>query len=286
MKKVLAGVYTETAYPGVLLGAVALEKGVIMIDAPPRPDDGRAWLTELRNLDGGSQRLLINLDSHPDRTLGARILESTVIAHRDTAKIFKQRPAIFKGQNAESGAEWETCGGLSGIRWLQPHIIFSEQALLHWGGTEVIVEHHPGPEKGACWVALPEKKVVFVGDAMVIKQPPFLMNADLPAWIDTLDVLLSADYKDFRMISSRGGQFNEKSVRNFRRTLIDLDKRLEKLGKRKTSADETDKLIPKLLTATESPVKYKKQYSQRLRYGLRHYFARNYYPVSTPNSSD
>jgi glyoxylase-like metal-dependent hydrolase (beta-lactamase superfamily II) len=284
MKKVLAGVYTETAYPGVLLSAIALERGVIMIDAPPRPDDGRAWQAELRDLDGGPERLLINLDSHPDRTLGARIMESTVIAHRETAKIFKQRPAIFKGQNAESGAEWETCGGLSGIRWLHPHIIFTHKTQLHWGGTELILEHHPGPEKGACWVVLPEKKIIFVGDAVPLKQPPFLKNADLTAWIESLDVLLSADYKGYRMISSRGGQFTEKTARNLRRTLSDLDKRLEKLGKRKVSAEETDKLIPKLLTATESPAKYKKQYSQRLRYGLRSYFARNYYPVSSSNS--
>lgn len=283
MQKIEEGVYLETDYPGVHLGAIALKRGVIMVDAPPRPDDGRSWQASLRRLGAGSDRLLINLDSHPDRTLGARILDTTVVAQQETAEAFRQRPAIFKGQNAESGAEWEDCSGLSGIRWVLPHIIFSNQARIHWDEEEVLVEHHPGPEKGACWVMLPEKKVIFVGDAVTVKQPPFLANANLPAWLKTLDLLAGKEYKEFVMISSRGGMFNEKTVRNMRRNLADLHKRLERMGKRKSSPEDVEKLVPRLLSACESPAKHKAQHSQRLQYGLFHYYARNYYPASNGN---
>ncbi|MEK6221268.1 MAG: hypothetical protein N2D54_03385 [Chloroflexota bacterium] len=189
MKKIANGVYIENNFPGVILGAIELPKGILMIDSPPRPDDGRAWQSSLRELKGGQDRILINLDSHPDRTLGTRVMDSAVLAHVDTAEIFKKRPAIFKANNMDSGAEWESCSGLSGIRWYHPTMVFSDKTELHWGGTQVIVEHHPGPEEGASWVVLPELSIAFVGDAVMLKQPPFLANANIPAWIDTLDLL-------------------------------------------------------------------------------------------------
>ena len=64
MKKVASGVYIEDSYPGVTIGAVVLEKGIVLIDAPLRPDDGYAWQNSLRELGNSPNRLLVNLDSH------------------------------------------------------------------------------------------------------------------------------------------------------------------------------------------------------------------------------
>ena len=61
-------VYIEEQYPGVTLGVIALPHGLIQIDAPPAPEDGRSWRAALLNLNSGVERLLINLDGHPDRT--------------------------------------------------------------------------------------------------------------------------------------------------------------------------------------------------------------------------
>jgi hypothetical protein len=52
------------------------------------------------------------------------------------------------------------------------------------------------------------------------------------------------------------------------------------MGRRKTKPEELEKLIPKLLSACESPLKSKRQHTERLRYGLFHYYANYYYPVS------
>jgi hypothetical protein len=56
---------------------------------------------------------------------------------------------------------------------------------LHWGGPKMLsnitqdlllgfVGHHT------------EEEIVFVGDAIVLNQPPILANADLIPWIDNL----------------------------------------------------------------------------------------------------
>jgi len=50
------------------------------------------------------------------------------------------------------------------------------------------LEQHPGPSSGAIWVTVPDDKVVFLGDAVLKNQPPFIAHADLPAWIEALEL--------------------------------------------------------------------------------------------------
>jgi len=277
MKKLAAGVYMESGYPGVCLGAIVYSRGLLLVDTPPIPEDGRNWISALKEIKSGPERLLVNLDSHPDRVLGSHMIESSIVAQKDIAETFRQRPAIFKTQNIDTGAEWEGCSGLTGIRYKQPDIVFSEQIIIRGKDLDILVEHHHGPAKGASWVVVPERKVIFVGDAVVVKQPPFLANADLPAWIETIDLLLTKQ-KEYKIISGRGGLINEKHIRSMRKLLVDIHKRMERLGKRKASPEETEKMVAKILANSESPAKYKDLYSQRLKYGLYHYYARNYFP--------
>lgn len=285
MRKISAGIYIEGAYPGVTLGALVFPDGVVLIDAPISPDDGRTWHKAVRELRGGSMRLLVNLDSHPDRTLGARFANGSVLAHEATAKIFTHRSTIFKAQIVESGAEWENCSGLSGIRWLPPSLVFTEQAKIHLDDTDILVEHHPGPEAGASWVIIPEKKVVFVGDAVMAKQPPFLANSKLESWVEALDLLMSKEYKGYKIISGRGGLVGEKEIRIMRRFLKNVEKQLDRLSKRKVAPQATEKLVDKLLATSEFPTKYRKMYSQRLSYGLYHYYAKNYSSGSSKHAA-
>jgi glyoxylase-like metal-dependent hydrolase (beta-lactamase superfamily II) len=264
----------------VTLGALVFDEGIVMIDAPISPEDSRSWQQALRELDSGTGRLLVNLDPHPDRTLGARAMESFVLAHEASAASFAQRSMVFKAQSAESGAEWENAKGLSGIRWQPPNLVFTDRAYIHWDNKEVLIEHHPGPNKGACWVILPDKKVVFVGDAVVSKQPPFLAEAHLEQWGEALDLLLS-EYKGYKIIGGRGGRVNEKDIRSLARFIKTIDKQLTRISKRKASPQATEKLVEKLYPTLESPAKYRKFYTQRLQYGLYHCYARNYYAGSS-----
>ncbi len=190
MQSIAKDIYIEDQYPGVTLGAINFPHGLIQIDAPPSPEDGRAWRAALLNLGGGAERLLVNLDAHPDRTLGARAMDCTVVAHEKTAQVFRSRPNTFKAQGDETGADWESIPGLGNIRWAPPEITFSHQMTIHWGESAVCSSTIPAPA-GATWVILPGAKVVFVGDAVLKNQPPFLAGADLPAWLETLKLLLS-----------------------------------------------------------------------------------------------
>lgn len=280
MHQIEPGIYFENSYPGVTLGALAFPHGVIMIDAPLRAEDARSWRASLQGLSTGSNRILVNLDAHLDRTLGARALDSTIVAHQKTAQVFRNRPSIFKGQTTESGAEWEVSDDVLGNRWAIPDITFSQRMSFHWGEPEVILEHHPGPSSGSIWVMLPEKRILFIGDTILLDQPPFLASADLPAWIESLELLIST-YNDYLLISGRGGPVASQAGRLQLKVLKNILKGLERLARRNAPPEQTEELIPHLIEDMHLSPKRREQYTQRLRHGLYYYYARRHRPIET-----
>ena len=277
MQQIEHGIYIETSYPGVTVGAILQPLGTILVDAPLRAEDARTWINALYNLGSKPNRILVNLDAHPDRTLGARSLECTIIAHQKTAQVFRGRPSVFKGQNAESGSVWETYDDVVGTRWALPDITFSHKISLHWGDQDVLIEYHAGPAPGGTWVVVPAAKVVFVGDVVLLNQPPFLTNADIPAWIETLSLLLSS-YRDYTVISGRGGAITMDQVKAQQRHLKSILRGLDRLVKRNAPTSDVEHLIPHLLLDLTFPPELREQYFQRYRHGLFQYYARRYRP--------
>ena len=275
MQLIERGIYYEDSFLGVTLGGLVFSHGTIIIDAPLRAEDARSWRSALLNQRGGSNRLLINLDANPDRTLGDRALECTILAHTKTAQVFRNRPTIFKGQSVESGAAWEAYSDAIGMRWATPDITFSQRMSLHWGGPEVILEHHPGPTPGATWVVIPESKVVFVGDAVVLDQPPFLANADLPLWLESLQ-LLENSYAGYTIISGRGGPATMEIIHKLQHYLARITEKLEQLFEEKSPPEATENLIPGLLAEISFPPEKRENYTKRLRFGLYQYYNRHF----------
>ena len=273
-------VFVEDRFLGVTLGVITQPRGLIQIDAPPSPEDGRSWRAAMMGMGGGHERVLVNLDSHPDRTLGVRGMDCTVIAQEKTAQAFQNRPNTFKAQGDETGANWEAIPGLGSVRWAPPEISFRNRLTLHWGDSPVMLESRPGPTAGAIWVILPDEKVVFVGDTVMKGQPPFLAHADLPAWIEALDILQGPDFKGFTVISGRGGVVTPQAVRSQAESLKHIQDKLETLGKKRAAIIATDKVAEQIIKEYKAPAMRQKQYAHRLSYGLRHYYIRHYQPSS------
>jgi cyclase len=281
MQAIAKDVYVENGYPGVTLGVVSLAHGLFQIDAPPSPEDARTWRAALLSLGGGSERLLVNLDAHPDRTLGSRAMDCTIVVHDKTAQVFRSRPNTFKAQGEETGADWEGIPGLGNVRWIIPEITFSHQMTIHWNDDfPIVLEHHPGPSTGATWVVLESEKVVFVGDAVLRNQPPFLAGADIPEWLDSLKLLLSPTYRGWLVVSGRGGLVNADAIRVQRDYLDQLLNKIGKLAQKKSQPGDMESLVAPFLNPFKIPANRRKQYTQRLRHGLYQYYARHYHPDS------
>jgi glyoxylase-like metal-dependent hydrolase (beta-lactamase superfamily II) len=279
MQQIGHGIFQEDSYLGVTIGALVFSHGLILIDSPLRPEDSRAWRSTLVNQRGGANRMLVSLDAHPDRTLGTRTMESTIVSHQKAAQVFRNRPTIFKGQSVESGAIWETYADAIGMRWASPDITFTDRMSLHWGGPEIILDYQPGPTSGSIWVIIPDARVVFTGDSVILNQPPFLAQADLGAWQASLDYLIN-NYSGFTIVSGRGGLATGDDVHKLRQTLKDVETTLESLAVKNAIPEATQELIPALLSNYTFPVKLRDLYAVRLRYGLYQCFARRFRPSS------
>jgi glyoxylase-like metal-dependent hydrolase (beta-lactamase superfamily II) len=215
---------------------------------------------------------MVNLDAHTDRTLGARSMESTIIAHFKTAQVFRNRPSIFKGQNVESGSEWEAYDDAVGTRWAVPDITFTQNMNIHWGRVVINLEHHPGSAPGALWVVIPSEKILFVGDAVLADQPPFLAAADIPAWLEALD-FLAKNYRGYQLVSGRGGPVSFDMVKIQKKTLKDILAKITRIAEKNKPLTDVEKLIPTILANYTFPAHMEELYVQRMRHGLLNYYA-------------
>jgi glyoxylase-like metal-dependent hydrolase (beta-lactamase superfamily II) len=281
MQAIAADVYIETAYPGVTLGVIRRPQGLLLIDAPLSLEGARAWRAALMNLGGGPDRLLINLDAHPDRTIGTRAMDCTVIAHERTAQIFRNRPLTFKAGAEETGAEWEMGNALPNIRWAPPELSFTRHLKIYWDDLPVLVEHHPGPASGACWVIVPDSQVVFVGDAVIAGQPPFLASANIPLWLEALNLLLTSPYQAYQIVSGRGGVVSSEAVREQIACLTRIYRLLEEQARQKPSSTALEEVVKACLEDFPArSAEQQRQYLQRLRHGLTRYYHRHYHTSS------
>jgi glyoxylase-like metal-dependent hydrolase (beta-lactamase superfamily II) len=281
MQSLKENINIEDNYSGVTLGAINLPRGLIYIDAPPISEEGRAWRADLLDLECGYERLLINLDSNVDRTIGARAMDCPVLVHENTAEFFRNNPGAFKSQSQPTGATWEGLHGLGNVRWSPPQLTFTDRMSLFWGETPIYLEHHPGSNSGAIWVILPEEKVVFVGDAILKNQPPFFASADLPLWIEEVDLLSSDAYQGYSIVSGRGGVCAGSTLDKQREILNAAHKKLEKLAAKGAAPEDTAKLIPSLLSPLRFLASDRDAYTLRLRYGLEEYYKRHYLPETS-----
>ncbi len=280
MVQLAKGIFYEDQYLGVTIGGLVFPHGTIYIDAPLRIEDARSWRASLMAQRSGSHRMLICLDSHPDRTLGARSLDCMIVSHQKTTQVFRNRPTIFKGQTIESGAAWEDYNEAIGLRWSVPDITFSQNLSLFWGGPEIIVEHHAGSSIGASWIIVPSEKIIYTGDSITVNQPPFLAGADITDWLDSL-LLLQSEYKGFTIVGGRGGVATGETVRSMITGLKNCLKGMERLSKKHSSPEATETLIEGIMADFAVPSNLRDRYFLRLQYGLFQNYARRYRPTSS-----
>lgn len=279
MEEISDQIFIESSFAGVSLGAINWPHGLILIDSPFRVEDIRSWRSALLNMGGGVDRMLINLDAHPDRTLGSRAMECSVVGQEKLTHILRSRPVTFKSQGLESGAEWELYNTFTGIRWAPPDLSFSDSLQIHWNSEPLLLEHHPGPASGASWVVIPSHKLIFIGDAVTVDQPPFLGFADIPAWLLTLEQLAANPFQNHLLISSRSGIVTQKQVRRMSEFLQKINAILDELSARLYPLDEIIHQIPVLLKAFEFPVERHELYAHRLKWGLERQYYRRYRPT-------
>ncbi|MEI8131645.1 MAG: hypothetical protein WCG34_04375 [Leptolinea sp.] len=279
MEEIGKNIFIETGLQGVTVVAIPWSQGQILIDSPFRSEDIRSWRASLVNLGAGGERILINLDAHYDRTLGARAMEATLISQEATAAAFRSRPLTFKNQHLSTGAAWEQGNNLITNRWSPPDITFEHSIALHPDGLTLLVDHRPGPMAGSCWIEIPEEKIMLVGDILMANQPPFLANANIPAWISLLEELQSPRFSGYTLVSGRGGVTSAAAIPPLLEWLKAVQTKIQQLGEKSAPPEETGASVETFLAAFQFPAECRNQYRDRVKWGLLQNYLHCYLPV-------
>jgi glyoxylase-like metal-dependent hydrolase (beta-lactamase superfamily II) len=276
MEAIGKNVYLESGNPGVVLGVLKSDHGLLMIDAPFRLEDQRTWRSYLINLGGGVDKLLVMLDTHIDRTLGIRAMESNVLGHENSVEILNNRPTSARGQDIDAGADWEPFDLPANIRWVVPDMTYSDTLSVYWDEHPVVLRHRPGAHTAGTWLQYDVEKILFVGDSVVLHQPPFLAWSDLNIWLEELELLGSETYKDYKIVSGRNGVLKLRSIEKMREFLVDVKEVVEKVASKDGSVDALLAEVPALLKGLSFNKSLTQLYHNRLAWGLEQYYKRHY----------
>jgi hypothetical protein len=212
MEEIAHNIFIEMGCPGVVSSVIKLSQGLLIIDAPMRADDRQAWQQTLGDLGGGKRRLMVLLDTHTDRLYGTQMIEYPILAQENTLQIIRDLPSTQRVSDLQDASDPDTYDLPQSVRWAMPDLTYSNQVSIHWDEHPVVVTHQPGSNMAGSWVRYDPAKVIFVGDSVVIKQPPYLGWCDLDHWIDELNELCSDRYKGYKIIGGRNGVVQQRSI--------------------------------------------------------------------------
>lgn len=272
MQEVTPTVLIQQNALGLYTGIIQTKEGNILIDSPYRTDDLKAWGSRSAKSDS---IFLVLLDTQYDRTLSAKGCDCIIVSQSDYLLPSKPRQQAVKLQEELLGSAdgHEQIGSSS--RPYSPEISFDQNMNLFFGGSEVLLEHHPGSNVAGIWAILPQEKVIFVGDSVMVNQPPFLAYSDPTAWAADMKLLASRAYKGYQIVSSRAGLVTQDQVRAMGKLMTFIQNSIDTLREKNADLDTYLELIPRILKRIEYSPAEGELFFNRLRWGLTTYFELN-----------
>lgn len=274
MRELAKGVFLQEGYPGVRLGAVVADGSALLIDSPLRIEDGREWLAEVGGR--GRPRYMVLLDDHPDRVYGARGFDLALIAQAQARETIAAWPDPLRVNTQLLGAEADRLKRVSGLARAVPHIGFEDELHLQLGPRTIELRHRAGPRPGSAWVVLPWAKVVFVGDTVWLREPPYLGEANLEAWLESLSELRGSAFSRYKIVSARDGLVRREALAGMAGFLRKVDHRLDRLHDREEEPEAAGRLATQLARTFRISAGRREQALLRLRTGLERLYDEQY----------
>lgn len=164
-ERVADGVYAfiSDMYAQVNCGVILTEKGAVVIDTLPFPQETRQVLRFIHeHLGPDSVRYVINTQSHADHIHGTYLFGgATVIAHENCR-------VELETWGAESLEEAKReVPELGEVELRLPDLTFTDSLRLDIGGRRIRLLHVPGHTSGSIAVFVEEAKVLFAGDTVM-----------------------------------------------------------------------------------------------------------------------
>ena len=194
LQEIADRVFVDLDYEGANVGCVLTDAGAIVIDTPVIPAEARHWAEVVSSL---TDRILyvFNTDHHRAHILGNQFFDAPILAHEAawkemsnykdtfidrTKNLFKKHPEIQKQFDQ--------------IRIIKPELCFSGRLILKKGGRELHFIHLGGHTAATSGLYLPQERVLFTGDLVVVNEHPALGQCISEEWLEKLRRLRRQKY--------------------------------------------------------------------------------------------
>lgn len=270
MKELAPSVYVEIGYALVTVGALLTEEGWVCIDTPPYPRDARAWLAQLKTISDVPVCYVINTDHHRDRILGNMHFDAPVVAHQAATEVILELKGSFISQAAEDlSANDNELVEIASLKVVPPQISYSDTLYLQCGRRQVTLTSRPSATAGNTWVVLPQEKIAFVGDSVIVNQHPYIDGGKTKLWLNTLCDLRRSRNANWTYVPGRGPVITGGSLTEpLAEYLRVARRRITSLCYAGRPRSEVSLLVPELLSMFPYKQSHREEIHRRVKGGL------------------
>lgn len=191
MKQVTQNVFVETELQGCNPGFIQTTDGLVLIDSPHRPTDGKRYRSELEKF--GKAEYLISTEPHGDHISSNFLFGTVFIAQEGTRKRMADKAYIEKVKQQLGMVDPDFIHKHEDFHVPLPQITFRDGMTLYLGKHTFKLLHLPGHTQSETAVWVPEENAVFTGDNIFHKTHTFMHEALPRKWLDSLEKLKALD---------------------------------------------------------------------------------------------
>ena len=189
MEELAAGVYVNFDYEGANVGCILTDVGAIVVDTPLIPEDGRAWAAEVATFTD-NVLFVFNTDHHRAHILGNQYFDAPVIAHELAWKeMANYKDAFIERTKNMFKRQPEIAAQFKEVVIKKPEIAFTGRLIVKKGGREIHFVYTGGHTPATSGLWLPEERVLFTGDVVVVGEHPSLGQSNTKEWLAELSRL-------------------------------------------------------------------------------------------------
>lgn len=194
LQEIADRVFVELDYEGANVGCILTDAGAVVIDTPIIPEDAKRWAKTVSELTD-KVLFVFNTDHHRAHIMGNQFFDAPIMAHEAawkemanykdtfierTKNLFKKRPEIQKQFDQ--------------IRIIKPELCFTGRLIMEKGGRELHFVHLGGHTPATSGLYLPEERILFTGDLVVVNEHPALGQCISEEWLTKLRWLRRQKY--------------------------------------------------------------------------------------------
>jgi cyclase len=194
LQEIAKNVFVELDYEGANVGCILTEVGAIVIDTPMIPEEARHWAKTVSSLTD-KVIYVFNTDHHRAHIMGNQHFDAPVLAHEAAWKemanykdTFIERTKNLFKKRAEIQQQFNN------IRIIKPELCFTGKLIIERGGREIYFVHLGGHTPATSGIFLPDERILFTGDLVVVEEHPALGQCDSEEWLAKLRWLRRQKY--------------------------------------------------------------------------------------------